>query len=88
MHGIVHSARSAFADRVARFVRPLEDGELLSTVPEHLGHKGKLIESTAVVERTENFFFAPNLNNFISPKIKHEIMIAGLTSHRVSFIRR
>ena len=63
MDGALHAPQLPPFDRVAGLVRPAADPEALSAVGEHLRHEGESVEPATLVQRAENLFFAPNLDD-------------------------
>jgi hypothetical protein len=56
------SPRIVPADRIASLVRGLVNTKTLTAIVEHLRHEGEFVESSILVERSEDFLFAQDLD--------------------------
>ena len=54
-------AHVAAAHRVASLVSSLVNAKALTAVPEHLRHEGESVQTSILVERSEDFLFAQHL---------------------------
>jgi hypothetical protein len=81
VYGIAHPPRSSFCDRIASFVRSLEDFKLPAAVFQHFRHEWKLVQPAVFIKRAKDFFFAPHFNDFPGAKIECEVGLGVRAVH-------
>jgi hypothetical protein len=70
MDGVSHSAPANRKNRITGFVSAFIDAESPATKGEHFGHERQPVELSLLVESSQNFALAPDLDPFPGAQVQ------------------
>jgi hypothetical protein len=70
MNGVVHPPTRVVVDGITSLVGPFEHSEFLTAELNHLRHEGQSFELALPVKRSQDFLFAPDLDQLAGVQLQ------------------